>query len=755
MTTTKKPDIAGVYRIQVHGEDLYLDLKDSSIVASKLQVDVQSQIWAITDAEGDLYKIKSVVKGYLKRLDNNDLIVQEEEEEVSTFWKVEAGEESSRISPSPNHDLAIDASDQTNVKVAVSDAGKTHQKWIFERLSVRPLDKIQNFSESFFRFTAEDASKSSKPYDIIVIGSGIGGGVLAGSLFELNSQLGYQAKSVLLVEKGDLVFHSHCLNTARPSGLDRGQQNDTFFALFKRDYKFKDTDLKDWKGGPMYCLGGRSAAWGLFSPRVHDSTLSSHFPEQVCDDLLGKWYTKAEELFKLSLPSTKLIHRHVMDRLNLCLPKENLNLQWQWGRIASEFQDPRNFDFAEGAYSTIDKLLEIAMSKPKTRDGWDLEHENFKILVKTEARKLTINNGVVEVSVKDTSRPTDPEVVIKGKKVVLAAGSVHSPAILLRSSLQSTRFKGRLTDHDILYWSAPFRYQTPSDREDVGSMKLQTYVTLEKDQIALANMSIDASSFLPRSQRPEDIPRFIMVFILQNPLHQENSIKLVENEPVVTMKRYQHLNRDGLIKKMQKVTYESVNALKDTLKVDFLEDSDPKSHCDIKFCCLELGGVAHELGTVPMPNSTRTNDYLVDESLKLCNHEEIYVCDLSVFPYSPESNPTLTLAGLSLRLSHELNKNALELPEAEGEVGAVNYTGKKIQVRLSNLNGTVDGDVSSHILGPGEFKSWPRRPPNGVPEVAESLFVYKLDQSTKDGEEKYLTEPELIVTYLKSVTRIY
>jgi hypothetical protein len=35
--------------------------------------------------------------------------------------------------------------------------------------------------------------------------------------------------------------------------------------------------------------------------------------------------------------------------------------QWEWGRVASEFGDPRNFDFAEGAFSTVDRLLEAAM----------------------------------------------------------------------------------------------------------------------------------------------------------------------------------------------------------------------------------------------------------------------------------------------------------------------------------------------------------------------------------------------------------
>lgn len=87
------------------------------------------------------------------------------------------------------------------------------------------------------------------------------------------------AKSVLVIEIGDLPFHSHCLNSSRPTGFDddRGQQNDTF-SLFREKYKFSpDTDVSDWNGSRMYNLGDCSAAWGLFSPRMHDEILAHQF----------------------------------------------------------------------------------------------------------------------------------------------------------------------------------------------------------------------------------------------------------------------------------------------------------------------------------------------------------------------------------------------------------------------------------------------------------------------------------------------
>ena len=66
----------------------------------------------------------------------------------------------------------------------------------------------------------------------------------------------------------------------------------------------------------------------------------------------------------LRYPKTQPLHRALIDRLNIHtdgLP----TTQWEWGRIASEFTDEKNFDFAQGAYSSVDRLVEAAMDDPR------------------------------------------------------------------------------------------------------------------------------------------------------------------------------------------------------------------------------------------------------------------------------------------------------------------------------------------------------------------------------------------------------
>ncbi|KAF8748039.1 GMC oxidoreductase [Rhizoctonia solani] len=349
-----------------------------------------------------------------------------------------------------------------------------------ENVTQRPISRTsgagseKTFEAKFFTLTVEEAAKQppGKEYDIIIVGSGIGGGVLAHDLYDTNIKLGNKAKRVLLLEKGGVVFHSHCLNTARPAGLanDRGQQNDTFFNASKTT--------------------------------IPEESLSP----QVTRELQWNYYDKAERLMLLSIPTTRRIHQRIMDRLNLdgLEAEKDSNIQWKWGRIASEFQEEKNFDFAEGAYSSIDKILEIAMSRPQKQDA------------NADVRSLNFDKdkNVTGVNVRTAGGKMVPINVRQGGNVVLSAGSVHSPAILLRSgdSEWQSRIRDhgglRLTDHDILSYSCSFRYSDPDHRSEYGAMKLQTYVEIG-DHIALAKFGVDSSQ--PGGLRANGTPKWYVI----------------------------------------------------------------------------------------------------------------------------------------------------------------------------------------------------------------------------------------------------
>lgn len=56
------------------------------------------------------------------------------------------------------------------------------------------------------------------------------------------------------------------------------------------------------------------------------------------------------------------------------------------------------------------------------------------------------------------------------------------------------------------------------------------------------------------------------------------------------------------------------------------------------------------------PDGVALNDGVVDTNLKFLGYDNLYACDLSVFPTSPAANPTLMLAAMAIRLAEHLKQ---------------------------------------------------------------------------------------------------
>ena len=63
-------------------------------------------------------------------------------------------------------------------------------------------------------------------------------------------------------------------------------------------------------------------------------------------------------------------------------------------------------------------------------------------------------------------------------------------------------------------------------------------------------------------------------------------------------------------------------------------------------------GTVHHAGGSMRMSGNHTG--VVDENLRMEAYDNLYVCDISVFPMIPVANPSLTLAALALRLAGQL-----------------------------------------------------------------------------------------------------
>jgi len=312
-----------------------------------------------------------------------------------------------------------------------------------------------------------------------------------------------------------------------------------------------------------------------------------------------------------------------------------------------------------------------------------------------------------------------------------------------------------ITDHDIFAQSSAFTYNNPKNQEIVGGMKLQTHIkikaTLPKiSEIGLVNMSINASSFLPRQNTPENnAPVWIFAIIRPAKLNTLNTIALKDGEPVVLLNREKPFNPDDSdLQPYKELTKHAKETLEKVLDITFI----PGSGTAGKFKPLELGGVAHELGTIPMKGpSTSEAPYFVDENLKLRGYDGVYVCDLSVFPSSPAANPTLTLAALSLRLSRDtlLPRPDIAFTQDPDYVYVVNASGQQIKVFVADRASVVaQGENIDIVLNPGEREGWKR-----TAGTSESVYVFRLKFA--DGKMGYLEDPQFFTAVPGRVTEIF
>ena len=68
----------------------------------------------------------------------------------------------------------------------------------------------------------------------------------------------------------------------------------------------------------------------------------------------------------------------------------------------------------------------------------------------------------------------------------------------------------------------------------------------------------------------------------------------------------------------------------------------------------ELSSGSHHAGTMKIDLNRKG---VIDENLKMHDKENVFICDLSIFPRFGNSNPTYTLSAFSLRLGKYLFKN--------------------------------------------------------------------------------------------------
>lgn len=494
------------------------------------------------------------------------------------------------------------------------------------------LTENGNFQQRFFAPNFDEGHE----YDVLVIGSGMGGGLVA-------DQLADTGADVLVLEAGSALFSTHTANLPRQYQL--GQFEKHLWSLFD-EYKIKnyrDAPGSNYQGAQSFNLGGRSIFWGAFIPRMTWWELES-WPDAVRWALEDPGYAQAEDLMYWPPPPSAY-----QAQVKIWLSNAFTAYHHFDAPVAVRQVNDARGTLAPGVFSTADLLTEGRISVDPGNLG---------------KCTINLNHAVTQLHHGDSGKITSVEAFdlisgkarrYKAKFVVLAAGTVESAKIAQLSGLKDPHGligKG-ITDHPVFFTHFSIPQGKPWHRVDASSKILARHksatstahpynILLELGADLNQGRYLDSDTLKRHRALKGDAMFCEIVFLFNAPLVEDNWLK--QEGPSYT--KPQIFMQKSLAADPH---WAEISELKDQI-IEAL-GGEPIEGGDLSLVAGELGGVAHEVGTLRLGAPGQA---VVDPNLRFNGHENLYVCDLSVFPTSPAANPSLTLAALALRLSAHL-----------------------------------------------------------------------------------------------------
>jgi choline dehydrogenase-like flavoprotein len=550
---------------------------------------------------------------------------------------------------------------------------------------------------TFGNFVAEDSRARERltlqylghrnDFDIIVVGSGIGGGVLADALAE---QIGWH-KRILVLEAGAFLYPTHVYNFCRfpNSAIAKHFGCDTF-------RQSGHPGSEDYIGEkPQLNFGGRSVFWSGLIPKVQDWELE-FFPDRVRTDLTSGLLDQAGGAMNESR-SMGSVARAVVDRLRMSPLASEFSIQETPRALHQPYLKPdgtpqeRFFTEPTGVFNTAELLLNQLGLTPGASHG---DHAGLQLLLNHFVEDIQNHGDHLQIVARNTLDGSAR--AFRAGKVVLAAGSIESPKLLRRSSMgpwlpdSVKNLVGRgLTDHPTSNETTTFVhgirdvglsstdhakiiFYSRGNREPNGTIRYPFNV----------EMNINHEYWHLRQNDPDQVvnpppgaARVDIKFSFGNCLDDYNEVKPAAPFEYVSDIAFRNMSFADYLtgsrfpalsgwNKNRGQVWEVLNHVTHSIFSEFHLHGQPARpqfeswYGDSKG--FGWGTVHHAAGTLRMPYRPRydaamSTSSVVDEDLKVIGTDRLYVCDMSVMPFSSAANPVRTLVALALRLSRHLS----------------------------------------------------------------------------------------------------
>jgi choline dehydrogenase-like flavoprotein len=507
----------------------------------------------------------------------------------------------------------------------------------------------------------------TQPYDVIIIGTGAGGGTLA-------YRLAPTGKNILLLERGDF--------------LPREKQNWDVDAVFGEGrYISKDT-WYDAKGKPFqpgahYFVGGATKLYGAalfrlrredFGELKHHDGLSPAWP--IAYDDLEPYYTQAEQIYQVHgrrnadptdppasapYPYPPLSHEPRIQELCDSLAKAGYHPAPAPTAILLNEQDRSHSlcircDTCDGFPCLLHAKAdaEVVCVRPA------LAHPNVTLVTNAHVTRLQTNASGRDVTEVVVERHGATE-TYRGSIVVVAAGAANSARLLLMSA-SDTHPRGLANGSDQVGRNYMFHNSAA-----VVAISKRENPTLFQKTLSLNDFYFGAKDFayplgniqmIGKSQGSmfrEDAPRFAPGFALDTiARHAIDFWLTTEDLPDPNNRVTLTANGDFQLHytfNNQEPTRRLEAALKSMLK-----HLDCHSHLIPNTVYLgkhiPIAGVGHQAGTCRFGTDPQTS--VLDVDCKAHELDNLYVVDTSFFPSIGAVNPSLTAMANALRVGDRI-----------------------------------------------------------------------------------------------------
>jgi choline dehydrogenase-like flavoprotein len=541
----------------------------------------------------------------------------------------------------------------------IVSGGDPRHDFVQEQVSFGPhlpafrhgYDKFHSVESQFEQRTVRGRGRESELYDVIVIGSGMGGGVLADELSDAGVR-------TLVLEAGGLWFPLHT-NEVTGNWLPLAQRdhighfvNETVGGVKSR-FQF----------GVHFNLGGRSVYWSGIIPRMREWEFREGWPRSVRDYLIqpgaegASGYDRAEQLVRKQVTGGPF-QNEAIDHLKRALGEDFLV-----GPLPRSLHQPNLsprgvldnvLEKSTGVFSTADLLLDSASFVGGAgADNLAINLNHLAVGLETES------NRVSAVVCQDLAG--NEERRYRGRHVVLACGSIESPRLALDSGLRDPSGKiGRgLSDHTTWFYNphplvpegsllarpdghAKMLVQHRRSTASAHPYNVEVLINPTYWDFRHADREVGLAEIKRRGKSWAEVR-----FIFDSPLDERNRIESrgPGRKLSIHVAPNEHAAWFG----------DEVNALRNEIfdAIGLTGSNCPaRNWVDKDWNHGNAGTVHHAGGSLRM---SPDGSGVVDEHLRFEAYDNLYCCDCSVWPSIPAANPSLTLVALALRLADTIH----------------------------------------------------------------------------------------------------